>query len=207
MPVPKEELPRKIVHLSLGSLFCILILGGWFYLEIFIPLLLAGIVLSFIVRWTDLPLITPVLDRLDRDDERAFLPGLGVISFFLGSILSVMLFQREVAFLAVATLTFGDPLARLIGEWVGRISSPLNRKKKIEGHLAVLPLLTLLGMEVLPWWAVVPGVTVGMLWEMVDTKGGGARDVGMLTLLLDDDLTLPLVTGSVTSLFLLLNAP
>ncbi len=200
----KVELLRKGMHIFVGTIFLLLIYLDLFYLEVFIPLLFAGILLSIVCRYVRVPGIHQVLACVERKEETRCWPGYGIITFFLGSIGSVILFESDVAFVAVAVLTFGDSLARIVGENFGRFKTPLNKDKNVEGHIVAIAVCTILGVLILDWYVVIPGIIAGMVWELIHVKPGGNFIQDIIGLLLDDNITVPLMTGCVISLSTLL---
>jgi dolichol kinase len=65
-------------------------------------------------------------------------PGKGLIFFFVGVLLSIKLFERDIAFAAIMILTFGDSVSHLVGGSIGQLKNLFNGKsrKLFEGTLA-----------------------------------------------------------------------
>ena len=118
-------------------------------------------------------------------------------AYFLGGILlSLLLFNRNIALLSITILTTGDPAASAIGKRWGRHRI---RGKSIEGSMAFLItsagtglLLNRLWPE-LPTEVIVTGATTGALTELISGK-------------LNDNLLIPLAaSGAMKALLIFLS--
>ncbi len=124
-----------------------------------------------------------------RERERDKVSGFTYYCF--GVSLSFFLFPWEVAITSVLFLIFGDPMAATIGSLYGK--TPIGKGKSLEGSAAcfftcflVATTLCLIGFIPLPWlpFALLAGLS-GALAE--------------LFAFLDDNLTLPLISGLLLS--------
>lgn len=176
-----RELRRKVFHVLLGAFFIAVMDLLPDLMPIAIILLVAGTVLSMVHARRRLPVVGQILDRFDRPGD--LLPGIGIITFFLGTLLSFLIFPKMVAIAGVAVMTFGDPMASIVGMSFGNHRYPLNSRKTIEGTLAfVLVSLAVLVPMVGPIWGAV-GAIGGALVESVRIPSGWP---------INDNVTVPL---------------
>lgn len=118
-------------------------------------------------------------------------PGKGVIFFFVGVLLSLQLFEKDIALASIMVLSLGDSVSHLIGKSFGRIKNIFNGdgKKLLEGTLAG----TLAGffgaLVFVPFPEAFLGAFGAMIVEVVKI------DFNDLTL--DDNLVVPLVAGTI----------
>lgn len=132
--IPPVELRRKVFHVVLGALFMLLMMNAHWALVPAIIFFVIGLSLSLLHRRWRIPFISSILDRFDRDEDR--LPGMGIITFFAGVLLVWSLFPEKIALAGCAAMTFGDPMASVIGMALGKHDLPWNRSKSIEGSAA-----------------------------------------------------------------------
>ena len=125
------EFKRQVFHLVLGIILVYLLYIYVLNLQAMFVLLLAGIAISLASRKRDLIFINWFLRNFDRKGES--LPGYGALTYFLGSIISLGLFRREIALASIFVLGFGDSFCHL-GRF-GRIKNPLSRTKFLEGTI------------------------------------------------------------------------
>jgi dolichol kinase len=129
----------------------------------------------------ELPLFTSVTRAATSESDRE-----GVVSapiwFALGTLTSITLFPPGFASVGVLTLAVGDPVAALVGQFVGRHPNPLNGSKSVEGSLAGFIAATLACSIFTDPATSVVGCLVGMLVEA-------------LPLPLNDNLTIPILSS------------
>jgi dolichol kinase len=94
-------------------------------------LFFAGTALSFFHSRRPIKIVEWVLSMFDREGDR--LPGMGIITFFLGILLVWTIFPRDIAVIGTMVMSFGDPMASAVGITFGSHPCPYNRKKTIEG--------------------------------------------------------------------------
>lgn len=143
--LPSRELRRKIFHILLGTSFLIVLDSIDRAIYGAMALLFAGILLSALHGKFRIRPVSWILARFDREGDR--MAGMGIITFFLGVVLTWLIFPREAAIAGIAVMTFGDPLASVIGITLGSHHAPWNEKKTLEGtgafvaaaFLALLP--------------------------------------------------------------------
>lgn len=112
---------------------------------------------------------------------------LGSTYLLVATLLAFLLFDRNVAVLALLFLAVGDPLAALVGQRYGRARI---RKKSVEGSLAFVAGAALVG------WILIAGGLDVSLWVVMSGAAVAAL-VELLSLPPDDNITVPLVAGAV----------
>lgn len=134
-------------------------------------------------RYIYIPLFSTILRYCKRsEDER------GSIYFFIGIIITLIIFQSNlaVANAAILILLFGDSASTLVGKKWGKFILPLQKKKTLEGSLSFFVVGFLVSLTLLPAIPALSGALSGALTEAYSP--------------LDDNLTIPLVAGLVMSL-------
>lgn len=155
-------------------------------------LLFIGIILSFISKKTKIPVISWFLKTMDRREHMETTPGHGAIYFVLGSFLSLLLFQKDIALASIMILAIGDAISSLVGIHFGRIIHPLNKKKLIEGTLAGIILAFVGAVIFVNYKQALAGAVIGMIIESIELR--------YKKYVINDNVTLPLISGLVMSL-------
>ena len=183
----KLEINRQFFHAGLGILIVFLLKEEIINLAILLIIFIIGLIISETCRETRVPFFSYMLEHFDREHN---VPGYGSITFFIGVIFSVILFQPNIALAAILIFALGDSFSTLAGKLFGRLKNPFNKLKTVEGS-AVGFCFAFLGaiIFVSPFLAIV-GSAVGMLVEVIDVK----------YLKIDDNILVPLVAGIVMSL-------
>lgn len=162
----RETLARKGLH-SLGA-FILVILDrfGLRAAQAVIIVMLGLYAMSELLRRSggDLPLFTSITRAATSESEREAVVS-APIWFALGALLSITLFPLSYATIGVLTLTVGDPVAALVGQFLGRHPNPLNRSKSVEGSLAGFAASALICSLLTDPAISVVGCLVGMLVE------------------------------------------
>ncbi|MFA4837958.1 MAG: diacylglycerol/polyprenol kinase family protein [Candidatus Neomarinimicrobiota bacterium] len=184
--VYEGELARKAIH-YISSLIPLL-----YYLFfpketglIVIGLMTLGILLAEVLRMT-IPsckrFYVQIFGWMVRPHEKEnHLTGASYV--FLGSLIVIYFFPKEIATISLLFLTIGDPSAALIGMAFGKIR--LLHKKTLEGALAFVlsGLLVTFWIPGVPFWVKVVGAVATCFVELMSWK-------------LDDNITIPLI-GSI----------
>lgn len=189
MLTPKE-LGRQIIHMLLGITLVTLL-----FFDIISPLalllaIIMGILLSFICKRVRLPFFSFFLDVFERDKERAIFPGKGVIFFFIGSLLAIQLFPKDIALAAIMVLTFGDSISHMFGAQFGQIKNIFNGKsrKLLEGTMAGIVTGFLGAMVFVPVGEAFLGAAAAMIAEVIKIDFNDHT--------IDDNMVVPLVAGT-----------
>ena len=180
---------RRVFHIVAGSLFPILalVLPQWIIILLAATGTGASIVLEISRRrsrrvndW-----FTSRFSVLLKESESS--QTLGSTYLLVATLLAFLLFDRDVAVLALLFLAVGDPLAALVGQRYGRARI---RKKSVEGSLAFMAGAALVG-----WLLIAGGLDIS-LWVVMSGAAVAAL-VELLSLPPDDNITVPLVAGAV----------
>jgi len=182
------ELRRNMAHLLLGSFFAFLVVT--LPREIVIAcnvLLISGLIVSsFLYQKHKIALLTWLFTRFDRPGK---FTAKGAIIFFVGTLIAVLLFPPPIAALSILVLAISDSLATIAGHYAGK--HILFKKKTIEGTLVffacTLVMLVLFVAPVAPVKALLIALIVSATELVTPTY-------------LDDNLTIPFVTGLLLSL-------
>ncbi|HYQ96279.1 MAG TPA: SEC59/DGK1/VTE5 family protein [Candidatus Eisenbacteria bacterium] len=189
----KSELKRKAIHLASLSIPIAYYLSPPSWSRIWEKVLLASVILSLAVevfRFNS-PRIRSVFrhffGELLRNHEEASL--LGSTYLLIAVLLTIHLFDKPVAALALGFLILGDTVAAIVGKSIGK--TRLLGGKTLEGSLACLAVcygLTLL-MPGIPFYVGLVGALTATLFEL-------------LPIPLDDNFRIPLSAGFAMELLL-----
>jgi dolichol kinase len=187
-----SELKRKAIHLASLSIPLGYYLTPDAWQRDWERALLAAVILSLAIevfRLNHLPtrnLFRHFFGELLRNHEEVSL--LGSTYLLIACLLSIHLFPKPIAVLALAFLIVGDTMAAIVGKWLGRTRI---FDKTVEGSLACLVtcyLLTLLVPEI-PFRVAIAGALTATVFEL-------------LPIPLDDNFRIPLSAGFAMDFFL-----
>src|SRR3989344_2672940 len=125
----KRELGRQILHALIGTSMAGLIYFNIMNTALISFLITIGIILSFIAKKKRIPFVSYFLEHFGRKKEKN-LPGKGVIYFFTGVLLSLLLFEKDIALASIMVLSLGDSLSHIIGGKCGKIKNIFRKKSK-----------------------------------------------------------------------------
>lgn len=185
MPVTPLEIRRQLFHIFLGITLVILLDRGIFNSHDLFWILVAGIIVSWISTRRRLPIVGWFLDTFERKQVR---PGKGVITYFIGVILALELFPPEIAYAAILILAIGDGVSSLVGPF-GRLKTKLSDKKLFEGTIAGAAFGGAAAMTFVAPIEAFIGASIAMIFE--------AMEIRLNQKLLNDNVTVPLVAGTV----------
>ncbi|MGZ4864603.1 MAG: hypothetical protein ACXV5H_07380 [Halobacteriota archaeon] len=174
-----------MAHLLLGSFLAFLVVTLPHELVIACNVLLISVLLisSFLYQKRKIALLTWLFTRFDRPGK---FTASGAIIFFVGTLIAVLLFPPLIAALSILVLAVSDSLATIAGHYAGK--HILFRKKTIEGTLVFFACtLVILVRFVAPIEALLIALIVSAT-ELITPK------------YLDDNLTIPFITGLLLSL-------
>lgn len=188
----KKEIRRALFHIGLGLAIIILsfFLNSAMLKLILVVILVVGLFLSMISRKKTIPVIATFLNIFDRKKSSDF-PGRGAFYFVAGSLLALLLFEKNIALASIMVLTFGDSFTNIFGPF-GKIKTILHERKKLEGTIIGIAAGTLGAM-----WFVTPvqaffGTLLAMIAEMIDFE----------SLQVNDNILVPVIAGIIMTLFL-----
>ncbi len=185
--ITKVEILRKIVHLAT----LIIPVGYVLTSEKTVLLFLIPFFLAFFT--VDLlrhlhPKMTALFrkyffGRVLREEEKSTL--MGASYFLFSTILTIVLFPKSIAIVSILILILSDTAAALVGKWIGRIQI---FEKTLEGSVAFL-----LTSFLIIWVYPNSNQLFGSLAAI------GATLIEVLPIRVNDNLTIPLVTGAIMS--------
>lgn len=190
--VNEFELRRSLFHVFYGIIIIMIAyyeLLNLFWLTI---ILIFGFIISVFASLYRIPIINWFLEKFEREHV---LPGWGALTFLAGSILSLLLFDKQIALAGIMILTIGDPVSHFVGESFGKIKHPLNDKKLLEGSIVGVILGFLGAILFVNPAAAFFGSFFGLCFEALEIK--------FRHIVLDDNLLIPVVSGFVMMLFYL----
>ena len=129
-----REIWRQAVHLLVGAAIAlaVAVLPPGLTVPLFAGGLLVGsIFVDAVDRGLAVPLISPLLDLLERDGAR---PGQGAFYFFVATLGCLTVFGQNAAAIGVLVLALLDSVSTVVGRRLGR--RRLYNGKSLEGFLA-----------------------------------------------------------------------
>jgi dolichol kinase len=166
-----NDIYRKIFHIIAG--LCIATLVYFDIIQAWEVLLLlgAGIIISILSTYRDLPIIRHFLDKFEREHLRRKFPGKGVIYMLMGLLLLMLTFEKHIVLAAIMIWTFGDSISAIVGKNFGKVKHPFNDLRLIEGTIAGIIAATIAASAFVDWKYVLIGsiVTLGiesLEWEI-----------------------------------------
>lgn len=176
----KRELQRKAVHAT-----SVLIVIFYYFLPkeaILLPMTLF-LILFLEVEFIriDLRLKLPFFHKLYREKEEGRLSG--NVFFFIGAIIAISVFSKEIAIAAILMTTIGDAFAAIFGKRFGKTWIPKLKDRAVEGCMAEFVVDLLIGLVFLNSWLVIL------------VMAGTATIVETVVNKIDDNLLIPLFSG------------
>jgi glycerol-3-phosphate acyltransferase PlsY len=186
---------RKLWHLLGGSFFPVL--------AFFVPkealLITLGAMTGVFVVWEIARLNNASVNRwmashlgvILKNEER-YRPT-GTTCLLISSLAVFFLFDKYVAITSLLFVSIGDLVATVIGEEYGR--QVLFNNKTLEGSLACLVSCLLVGM-------LLSRISPSMALEVAMVGAVSATIVELLPIPIDDNLTVPLISGGIMTLII-----
>ena len=179
------ELRRELLHILVGIIFFLLVLFVPYSKFLLFGLLIIGGAASFLSVSFKVPIVNRFLCLFERECNKQF-PGKGLIFFFLGSLLALQLFSREIALASILILVFADPISHFVGKNFGG-TIKIN-KKYFEGTLVGILAGTIFASFFIPFYIALIGAFFAMFLEIIEVSMAGKS--------IDDNLLIPLVAGT-----------
>lgn len=189
MEVAEFEWNRQLFHILLGTSIVLLLRYGFIDKNIILIAAAMGLILSFLSRKARIPIIWGMLKKFEREEELKKFPGKGVIFYFTGVYISLLLFEKEIAMASIMILALGDSVSHLYGLHYGKIKHPFSDKKFLEGTIAGFASGFLGALIFLPWLEALLASLAAMIVEAIEIKIGAEQ--------VDDNLIIPVVAGAV----------
>ena len=184
-----QELRRKSIHL-LGLIVPI----AYLFTEKPTALIIVGILTGIALLIELLKVLFPpfmdlfvrIFSPMLRSRERK--GGLtGATYYLIGALLCILIFEKTLAIVCIGFLILGDLFAAVIGKQWGR--TKLFSKKSLEGSLACFVVCALIALIKFHPIVALTGAIVATLIELIPTG-------------LDDNLSMPLISGMVMQLMM-----
>ena len=182
-----KELLRKSTHIS-GLIIPII----YHFMDKNVMLLIVGVIAGIaivveLLKWLYPPFselffrfFKPVLRSHERKGAIT-----GATYFIVSTLLCVIFFEKHLAIICIFFMVLGDTAAALVGKKWGR--TKLIGKKSLEGSMACFTICAICAMISLFWLNPI----VGLVGALVATLAE------LLPLRIDDNLTVPLISGTV----------
>ena len=190
------EFNRQMIHMFLGIIVVLLLKYGFVNKNIILVLILVGFILSFLSAKIKIPVIHDFLQKFERKKDLEKFPGKGVIFYFIGIYISLLLFPKEVAMASIMILALGDSVSHIYGLHYGKIKHPLSNTKFIEGTIAGFLAGFFGALIFLPWLEAFLASLAAMVVEAIEIKIGAEQ--------VDDNLIIPVIAGAVVWLMRLI---
>jgi dolichol kinase len=190
------HLARKVWHMTMGMAIALLYQAG-------VPV---GVAVSILSAFLALALVVEVIrlrhSKLNHHMIRLFAPLMrrsevnrctGIPFYLASSIFAIAAFPKPVAVLSILFLACGDPIASLMGILFGYRSVRFANGKSLVGTLAGVVTCCLVALVYLQAIAFPPAAIFAM--TLLGGVAGGTAE--LLPLDMDDNLTIPVVSGFV----------
>lgn len=190
----KLEIRRQILHIFYGFSLLLLYHYNWIDNNLLLGMIIGGATASFMVKRKRLSPVRKILSLFERDHHLERFPGRGVLFFTIGTYLSLILFEREIAYAGIIILSIGDAVSNIVGRHIGKIKTRLNPNKFIEGNIAGILASAPFAYFFFPnVYAVLAAATVAMFLEIPYIK--------IFNFEIDDNLIIPIVASFTLTLF------
>jgi len=190
------EFNRQMFHIFLGLALVLLLKYGFMGDKFILILVIIGIILSYLSKKYDIPVIRDLLQKFERKEDLEKFPGKGIIFYLIGAYVSLVLFPKEIAMASIMILAFGDSVSHMFGLHYGKRKHPLSKTKFLEGTIAGFIAGFLGALIFLPFLEAFLASLAAMIVEGVEMKIRAEQ--------VDDNLIIPLVAGTVAWLIRLL---
>ncbi|MEM2933517.1 MAG: hypothetical protein QXL78_01180 [Methanocellales archaeon] len=195
MPMPsllERELKRKTIHIS-GSLIPILyIFAVW---EIAIIVLSICFLAALSIEWLRLKYEWQI--SFARSHE--YLSISGALYFAFSALFAILFFQKEIAISTLLMLAIGDSICGIAGAAfeikIGGFKES-RRRKPVHLFMLMLIICLLLAYPFLPFEAALIGAVVAALADSLP--------LNLFDEMLDDNLTIPILSGTAMSIAMLI---
>src|SRR3989344_2504564 len=191
------EVKRKSFHIIAGIIIVALLNFDIINLNWLLLLLAIAVISSLIAKFYPHSFFNWFLDHLDRDHDRYSLPGRGSITYLIGIVLALSLFEKDIALAAILIMVIGDAVGPLVGMHFAKTKHILNQKKLVEGTIAGVIAATIAAWVFVNFFEALLGSIVGMVVETIEFKYFKKS-------FLDDNITIPVVSGFIIYLLSLL---
>jgi len=189
MEINKFEWNRQLFHILLGIFLAALLEYDFIGKNTILIAIIAGLVLSYLSKKTSVPVVHDLLQKFERKEDLEKFPGKGIIFYFTGIYIALILFSKDIAMASIMVLALGDSISHLFGLHYGRTRHPLSKTKFLEGTIAGFAAGFIGALVFLPWHEAFFASLAAMIVEAIEVKIGTQQ--------VDDNLLVPLVAGAV----------
>lgn len=189
MEISNFEWNRQLFHIFLGIAIVVLLMFGFINKEMILALIIAGLIFSYLSKKTRIPVIYNLLRLFERKEDIEGFPGKGIIFYFIGIYIALLLFPKDIAMASIMVLALGDSVSHLYGLHYGKTRHPFSKTKFLEGTIAGFIAGFIGALVFARWYEAFFASLVAMIVEAIEIKIG-ARQV-------DDNLIVPFVAGAV----------
>lgn len=190
------ETRRQIAHILLGLVIVLLLHFDFLNGFILFDLILLNLIISLLSKRYNIPVVTWLLEALDRTEDIKKFPAKGTLMFLIGVSLVVWMFPKDIALASILILTFGDGLSTYVGTHFGKSKLFPASKKTWEGSLAGFVAASASALIFLTWPLALIASAVAMIVEAFEIKVG--------KWVVNDNITVPLVAAGTVWLIRLL---
>lgn len=188
MEVNKFEWNRQLFHIFFGVFLAALLVYDFIDKNTILIAIIAGLVLSYLSKKTNIPVVHDLLQKFERKEEIERFPGKGVIFYLIGVDISLFLFSKDIAMASIMILALGDSISHLFGLHYGKTKHPLSKTKFLEGTIAGFIAGFIGAFVFLPWHEAFFASLAAMIVEAIEVKIGAQQ--------VDDNLIVPFVAGA-----------
>ena len=184
----KLEIKRQLIHTLLGIIIVILLYFNIINATILFAVSVIGLILSFLSKKFNIPVIYSFLQIFDRKKDLENFPGKGAVFYVIGAFVVVLIFPKDIALASIIILALGDSVSRLVGPY-GYLKHPFHNEKFFEGVIAGAIAGFLGALFFVPWLYALIASSISMLIEGIDLEIKGFK--------IDDNLLIPIVAAVV----------
>ena len=188
MEIDKFEWNRQLFHIFLGIAIVALLVYDFIDKKIISIIIIAGLILSYLSKKIKIPIINQMLQIFERKEDIEKFPGKGIIFYFIGAYIALLVFPKDIAMASIMVLALGDSVSHLYGLHYGKIKHPFSKTKFIEGTIAGMIFGFIGAFVFLPWWEALLASFAAMIVEAIEIKIGTQQ--------VDDNLIVPFVAGA-----------
>jgi len=182
----KKEVRRQLLHIIVGLVLANLIyfeIAGAFFFAVFA---IIGLLVSALCKRYHVPFFSWGLKQLEREGEK--IPGRGLIAYFLGCMMVLLLFNKNIALASIMVLALGDSVSLLVGRYHAK-RKKIENKKLLQGWAAGVVAGSIGAWLFVPFVYAFAGAIAAMTIETIE--------LGVFDRVVDDNLYIPLIAGIV----------
>ena len=188
MEINQFEWNRQLFHIFLGIAIVASLVYDFIDKNKILIIIIIGLILSFLSTKIKIPIIYQLLQKFERKEDIEKFPGKGMIFYFVGIYIALLLFSKDIAMGSILVLALGDSVSHLYGLHYGK-TRLFSRTKFLEGTIAGFIVGFIGALVFLSWHEAFLASSAAMLVEAIEIKIGTQQ--------VDDNLIVPFVAGAV----------